>query len=526
MCIFARGDFSSYLSSLFRKPSQLLILAFSLIIMSQAVQAAPQLTGIEISPPSPAVRVGASLQLATIGIYDDGTRQVIKQVKQMSVGDYGVRCTVMTDGTIQCAGNSSPVVYGISNAVAVATLYNHSCALLNTGIIQCWGENTYGQLGDGTTTNAVNPVTVVGINNAVSIGVGYTSSCALLADGTVKCWGNNSSGELGNGTTTNTLIPTAVAGITNAVGISVGERNACATLASGSVQCWGYNAYGQLGNGTTIPSTIPVFVSGITNGKVISVGGDYACVVLADSSIQCWGFNIYGRLGNGTTISSSTPVFVSGMSNAVTVSTGHYQACATLTDGTIQCWGDNLYSKGALGNGTLTSSLIPTPVIGINNALAVGAGGITCALLADQSMKCWGDNTSGQIDKTATRYAKVPFAVRGVSNASSISAVYRDSYSTKSCATLADGTVSCWVGINYPAGPSFPSTTPTLVNGINGASMTSTGSDHFCSLLTSGQVKCWGNNYEGQLGNGTTSTTTVVNPVIVSNITNAVKISV
>ncbi|MDD5434431.1 MAG: hypothetical protein PH343_03280, partial [Nitrospira sp.] len=149
-------------------------------------------------------------------------------------------------------------------AVEVEAGTNHNCAVMSDGTVKCWGNNNFGQLGDGTQTNRTMPVAVSGISTAVAIAGGYTHTCAVLAGGSVQCWGYNNVGQLGDGTTTNHITPVVVSGISTAVGIEAGTYHTCAVLADGAVKCWGANSAGQLGDGTTTNSTTPVAVSGIS----------------------------------------------------------------------------------------------------------------------------------------------------------------------------------------------------------------------------------------------------------------------
>ena len=184
-----------------------------------------------------------------------------------------------------------------------------SCALLTGGAIKCWGDNSAGQLGDGTTTSRTTPVEVSGIKTATSIALGSEHSCAILEGGNVMCWGNGENGELGNDNHDESYIPVEVSRITNATSISLGGSHSCALLTDATVVCWGYNGNGQLGDGTTDDIWTPVKVDGITTATSISLGG-HSCAVLTDSTVLCWGKNNFGQLGDRTIIDRYNPVEV------------------------------------------------------------------------------------------------------------------------------------------------------------------------------------------------------------------------
>jgi len=342
-----------------------------------------------------------------------------------SMGGVAYNCALLSDGTAKCWGYNSygqlgngtttrsttPVsVSGLSNAVAIATGRYHTCALLNDGTAKCWGYNIYGQLGNGSTNTSTTPVSVSGLHNAVAITTGAYHTCALLNDGTAKCWGYNNYGQLGNGTTTNSATPVSVPGLSNAVAIATGYYHTCALLSDGTAKCWGYNNYGQLGNGTTTDSTTSVSVSGLSNAVAIATGYYHTCALLNDGTAKCWGYNNYGQLGNGTTTDSTTSVSVSGLSNAVAIATGLYHTCALLNDGTAKCWGYNNY--GQLGDGTGNTSYTPVSVLWLSNAVAIETGDYhTCALLNDGTAKCWGYNNYGQLGNGTTNTSTTPVSV-------------------------------------------------------------------------------------------------------------------
>ena len=259
-----------------------------------------------------------------------------------------------------------PPLTGITQITSGAM---HSCALLNSGSVRCWGDNGFGQLGNGTTRDASVPLAVAGITNAVAIDSASTSlsTCAVLATGGVRCWGRNHHGQLGNGTTTDSTTPVAVSNITGATSIAAGQDHTCVALSNGEARCWGWNNRGQLGNGTTTDTLVPATVTGLTGAAAVSAGGGHTCAALTDQSVRCWGSNAWGALGNGSSATDSkVPVMVSGISTATAISSGFAHTCATLTSGGVRCWGYN--GSGQLGNGTIAASPLPTVVVGVCEA--------------------------------------------------------------------------------------------------------------------------------------------------------------
>lgn len=180
--------------------------------------------------------------------------------------------------------------------------------------MSCWGSNYYGELGNGTLTSSTAPVGVTSLSNATAsaFGVG-NQSCAVRQNGTVACWGDNSYGQLGNGTNTNASTFVSVSNIVDATALGVGTSHSCALRSGGSVVCWGYNGYGQLGNGTTSASTVPVSVANVTTASAITGGGSHTCAVRSNGTVACWGYNGYGQLGNASTTASTTAVDVVGL---------------------------------------------------------------------------------------------------------------------------------------------------------------------------------------------------------------------
>jgi alpha-tubulin suppressor-like RCC1 family protein len=361
-------------------------------------------------------------------------------------------------------------------ATQIAAGGDHSCAVLASGQVDCWGGGYYGQLGNGENANSSTPVRVGGITDATAIAAGGEHSCAVLSTGRVDCWGYNGSGELGTGTTTNSSTPVRVSGISTATAVAAGgvtgSGYSCALLSSGRIDCWGANRTGQLGDGTTTDRHTPVAVSGITNATAIAAGGasgiGHSCAVLSSGRVDCWGSNDFGELGDGSTASSSTPVMVSGLGGGLAIAAGSYHSCAVLSNHLVECWGNN--SDGQLGHGgTMGSCCSSTPVAvsGITNATAIAAGvSHSCAAVSGDQVKCWGVNGNGQLGNGTSGNSSTPVAVSRPMDAPEIVAGQ-----THSCALLSVGGVVCW-GSNYSGqlgdGETTDSHTPVAVTGLNG----------------------------------------------------------
>jgi alpha-tubulin suppressor-like RCC1 family protein len=284
---------------------------------------------------------------------------------------YGSRsaCAVMETGSLECwDGIGQP--YSLDDlfdeaVTAVAVASRHKCALTINGGVKCWGKNEYGQLGDGTTEERISPVDVSGLTSGVAaIATGGWQSCALLESGQVKCWGNNDSGQLGDGTDKNRVLPVDVIGLSSGVAaITSGDEHTCALIESGGVKCWGNNDYGQLGDGTTNSRLTPVDVIGLTSGvQSISAGYQHTCALMGNGGVKCWGNNSHSQLGDGTTSMHLVPTDVRGLTaNVIALEASGNFTCAILTSRGVKCWGEN--SFGQLSQGTANIQLWPAPVL-------------------------------------------------------------------------------------------------------------------------------------------------------------------
>jgi hypothetical protein len=264
-------------------------------------------------------------------------------------------------GVISVPGFVPGLTSGVTALSAGGGATSSACAVVNGGV-QCWGQNG-GLLGGGSAAAYLDsPVSVTGFTGAVTaVSVGAGFGCAIVSGGAVQCWGTNTYGQLGNGVKTNSPVAVQVSGLTSGViAISAAASSACALTSGGGVDCWGYGADGELGNGSTANSAVPVSVYGLTSGvTAISTAGNSACAIVGTGgALQCWGGNNDGQLGNGSTSGSSVPVAVATLSSGVNaVSVGVGNVCVILSDGTVSCWGGNAY-QGVVSN-------VPAHIAGI-----------------------------------------------------------------------------------------------------------------------------------------------------------------
>jgi alpha-tubulin suppressor-like RCC1 family protein len=362
---------------------------------------------------------------------------------------------------------------------------------------------------------------------APSIHAGGDFTCSVGTDGNVRCWGWNSVGQLGIGTTDDESVPTVIAGDLRyqSAGIDGSGSHACALTEDGRAYCWGANGFGELGNGTNDLSTVPEAVLGGFRFASISAGSRFTCAVEESGGIGCWGRGVWGQLGDGSTESSTVPVLVASDVQFISVEAGGSNACALSVTGDVFCWGLNW--QGAVGrnaaetctSGTFTLScstrpvMLPSPGGQPFTALSVGAS-FACGVLVDGGAYCWGSNTDRQLgvasdsvcvvegfgDLTCSR---TPLRVDVGRALTSITAG-----STHACAVAEDGGAYCWGRNTYGqlGNGSFRDdhVPPRPVSGNLDFLSVSAGTSHSCGVTTAHDVYCWGINDHFQLGNDST----------------------
>ena len=423
-----------------------------------------------------------------LGVGDTTSRQTPVQVFGISssatavAGGIYYTAVLLADGTLRTVGQNSsgqlgvadtvnrliPVKVGVSGNKVAAGGY-HTAVVSNDGTVRTFGFNNAGQLGVNDTTSRLTPVQVTAFTSATAVGCGVFHTAVLLSDGTVRTFGINTNGGLGVNDTTQRNTPVTVLNITSATFVAAVRYQTAVLLADGTVRMFGLNNRGQLGVNDTTQRPTPVQVWGISSSATAVAGGLYhTAVVLADGTVRTFGFNNLGQLGVNDTTSRLTPVQVWGISSsAVSVSGGYSHTVVLLADGTVRTFGDNSY--GQLGVNDTTSRLTPVQVLNITSAIAVASGyWYTAVLLADGTARTFGNNDQGRLGVNDTTTRQTPVQVWGISSSA------------------------------------------TAVAG---------GDHHTAVLLADGSVRTFGRNANGQLGvNDTTSRLT---PVTVLNISTA-----
>jgi hypothetical protein len=391
--------------------------------------------------------------------------------------------------------------------------------------------------GDTTKTKYCSTASCVGVTQ---IAAGYNFTCALMSDETVRCWGDNASMQLGQGANDTERRPTpapvpGLSGVTKIVATSLLGHRVCAILNDQTARCWGVGTYGVLGDGDTSvhSSGTPVTVlkaAGVpfTGIKDIAVGRNATCALDAMGVAWCWGNRTYGTVGDGVTSDTNRayPVQVTGGgSGNSAIAMGKWHACLTTTSNNssqVRCWGDNSsLGVGAVGEVSYNTAQTIGSFEIVNGALTapVGAGGdrnVSCAILQNSSLACWGGNFYGQLGRNTVGVATntaVPASVCRDANApcALMNQVTSFGIGEQGSCAVTGGNVRCWgadnnVGLlgdgvmrttanpvlNASVGPSLPTA----------ARQVAVGGYHACALLADGTVRCWGWGHFGQLGNG------------------------
>jgi alpha-tubulin suppressor-like RCC1 family protein len=480
-------------------------------------------------------------------------------------------CARLVDATAWCWGQNADGELGapgpdtalpqhaLDDAVQIGAGRAHTCALRGDGSVWCWGANTNGQLGDTTLTPRPKPMAVPGLH-ATSIFIGGDYACALDA-GHYRCWGANGDGQLGNGTFDDLSSPAPASAFDAITSLGAGSAHVCG-VRGGNVICWGDGDMGELGSGNRDNLAIPF--PALSDGHVIAVAGgdDFSCALRDDNSVACWGLGSSGQLGDGTLASwqpqhvaltaptavatgtyhscaitgaahdvycwgndgdgqlgdgggppHADPLFTK-ISNAVQLALGDAHSCALLGDDTVRCWGEG--KDGELGNGMFTDDSPPVKVTGLANISAIAAGDhFTCAATPGGAF-CWGFDGEGELGDGGGASRASP---QLVPNVSPLVPTLVAAGSSHACVAGASTTL-CWgAGDSGQLGNGTKPAISGAVTVTNPAPMwtpsrLAAGGDHTCAVDTTGQLRCWGNNDSGEIGDG--SSTTRPNPMAIA----------
>lgn len=441
--------------------------------------------------------------------------------KYIAAGYYHT-CGIRSDDTMRCWGNNDYGRLGdntvtqrnIPTALSGGGTWKkvegglyHTCGIKADDTLHCWGWNVSGQLGDNTLTQRNIPTAISGGGSWKEVAAGYDFSCGIKSDNTARCWGNQDSGQLGDGTLTRRLVPTALVSGGTYKQIVTGQSYSCGLTLNGAIRCWGNNVQSEMGDNSSLQRVIPTAIKGGGTWKKISNGYLFSCGIKTDDTLWCWGNNDYGQIGDNTNTMAIIPTAINGAGSwkAVTTggsNTGTGHGCGIKSDDTVRCWGNN--TNGQLGDNTTGQKLIPTAVNGAGSWKQISAGGKhTCGIRSDDTARCWGLNGNGQLGDNSTTQRLIPTTLNGGGTWKQLA-----TGDFHSCGIKLDNTLWCW-GLNTNGRLGDNSTTqrlvPTTVNGGGTWKMVAVGASHTCAIKSDDTLWCWGLNGNGQLGDNSTT---------------------
>ena len=378
-----------------------------------------------------------------------------------------LRVALLSTAVVLAAGCEAPptepdTVAAPDVAAAVAALafrqvdlgYQFTCGVTQDDLAYCWGHNGVGQLGDGTGVNRLVPTLVAGGRRWRHVSTGIAHACGLTTENQIYCWGYNFKGEVGDSTTARRFAPVPIYGGRRWSQVRAGNMHTCAITTGSVTYCWGQNLYGELGIGslTYKRRLFPVKVTGGLTFASLSGRNFHVCGLTGAGKAYCWGLNELGRLGDGTTVNRPSPRAVAGSRLYQSINAGGWHTCALSMNDRAYCWGGN--HLGQLGDGTTDSHFTPNPVASTLAFVGVtaGRGATSCGVTSGGAALCWGDNQQGQLGDGSTTGHLTPAVVAG--------------------------------------NLQFQGVIPSAL--------------HTCGVLKAGNAaRCWGNNTDGQLGDGT-----------------------
>ena len=346
-------------------------------------------------------------------------------------------CILESDGKAYCwGGNSvgqlgngstessmrSVAVSGGLRFKSISVGWDHTCGVTDDNDAYCWGRGRYGRLGNDSSENRTTPTAVSGGLSFESVNSGFAHTCGITTDGDGFCWGRNEDGILGNNSVEGSLVPVPVSGGHAFGSINAGSATTCGITTSGDAYCWGASDFGNLlGQGADDRDRkfAPGLVAGEFNFKPssISVGLDHICALSTADKAVCWGRGRYGKLGIGSgdglgvLENLMTPREVKGNISFTLITTGVFQTCGIATDGKAYCWGRN--GSGQLGDGTTTMRVEPAAVSGNLDFKEIAIGiKHACGISSNDDVYCWGDGNAGKLGTRSSDNKLIPTKVR------------------------------------------------------------------------------------------------------------------
>ena len=381
---------------------------------------------------------------------------------------------------------------------------NNMAAITENGDLYCWGDNSYGQVGNGTTKVQTIPIKV--LENVISVSLNVRDdwgciSAAITTNGDLYCWGDNSYGQVGNGTTEDQTIPVKV--LENVISVSLNDRFSAATTTNGDLYCWGDNSYGQVGNGTTEDQTTPVKVLENVKSVLFNDGifSQSSAAITTNGDLYRWGCNNCGKIGNGTTENQITPIKI--LENVKSVSLNDTNGAAIKTNGDLYCWGSNAY--GQVGNREITNQTIPIKVLSNVRFIFLSDvcnGCTSAAIKTNGDLYCWGSNKYGQVGNgTVTEPQISPAKVL-----ENVVFVFLNSYDSQgytSAAITTNGDLYCWGRNDYgQVGNGTITNQFSPVKVLETVQFVSLDVATSTAITTNGDLYCWGCNDYEQIENG------------------------
>jgi alpha-tubulin suppressor-like RCC1 family protein len=414
-------------------------------------------------------------------------------------GSYACSCPAGFTGD----GKSCEATY-----VALSAGQLHACAIRSDKTLWCWGLNTSGQVGTGTSDAVfVRPAAAGDGASWVAVSAGAAFTCALDEAKAIACWGSNASGQLGDGTTTTRTSPTPITGgFADWIALDAGSTHTCGIREGGALYCWGSNNRGQLGDGSNESHSAPTLVS---EGPwiAVSAGSEFTCALRADHTLWCFGLGTSRQLGDGNNVNSAVPVQDKTLSASwASVSAGNAFACGQKLDGSRFCWGTNTLGQG--GDGTTTAITQPKQVDADTDWAALALGDLAgCGLRSSGALWCWGDGSLGQTGQPGAEAPTLaPVKVGDGADWTAITGGLRFF-----CGLRAAGKLFCWGSNSRSAlglGYSSDRNEPTLVDDTTTWERVEVQLDDGCAIRKNGALFCWGRNVSGQLGDGSQVTRT------------------